>query len=66
VINTFEEIARVIVELLPILLGFLGYATTIRAFIAKKYGKYRLGLIDGFFVSLIGMAIILYIQSFFA
>jgi hypothetical protein len=63
VINTFAEIANVIFQIIPVLLGILGYATTIRAFIKKKYGEYDLGISDGIIATLFIMALIFYIQS---
>jgi len=64
--NILGEVAQGLVDVIPILLGFLGYATTVRSSIAKKYGPYLLGLIDGFIMTLTGMAVVFYIQSFFA
>jgi len=61
----FIELSRLIIEVMLAVFGFLGYATTIRSFIAKKYGKYCLGLIDGFIMSLVGLAVAFYMQSFF-
>ena len=62
-INTFAEIANVIFAVIPVLLGILGYATTVRAFIKKKYGEYDLGVIDGMIATLFAMAVIFYVQS---
>lgn len=47
-------------------LGYLGYATTIRAFIISYYGFYWVGLIDGTIIATTLVTIIVYAYSRFS